>query len=614
MRRLARYLPRALLVAEGVVALSILRDVARVTSYRFFLRDRVDTSRSTATERFLVEESRVVPQIATRDDERLAFMWTNPWPSTLHVGIRAASRSQYEIHWREGDGDTTLARSSVDAAAREIDVAIPGRPGTVEFVSHGPLTWADPRVVGNLRVTGRTMLLVTVAAAWIVVSGLTGIGSAAHRASAWRLVWFKSVAAATGLVVAVLSLEVGLRALGDRAPQPLLAQRHDLGEVRKDPRWAYTARYGRRLRARVSDVSEWRHGDIVQLGFIPADVTDGILHRFPFQTDDEGFRNAATRNRIDVAALGDSFTDAMTIDAVHAWTTVLERQTGLAVQNYGTAGFGPQQELRVLTDFVLRHRPRIVVLAYFAGNDIFDAEVFDEYERSNGRIRPPDPGWPIRPVVSRADTWYVVSAVHAFSRWASNRERAEAQTIEPAPAARPAPQTGSGAVFDRGMFSIPVNGHVLRAALMPPYLNTLSMPAHELESRSGWPLTARAITAMRDASHSIGARFVVMYLPFKSQVYLPFLERTMPRDALRRAFEFYLPNTIVDVDAMTRNRLAQNGLIRRLCERAAVPLLDTTDTLSSAVAAGTNVYFPDESHLNETGHAIVAETLRTFLR
>jgi hypothetical protein len=31
------------------------------------------------------------------------------------------------------------------------------------------------------------------------------------------------------------------------------------------------------------------------------------------------------------------------------------------------------------------------------------------------------------------------------------------------------------------------------------------------------------------------------------------------------------------------------------------------------VRAGENVYFPDESHLNEAGHRVVAETLAKFL-
>ena len=202
------------------------------------------------------------------------------------------------------------------------------------------------------------------------------------------------------------------------------------------------------------------------MGFIPPAVSDGVLHRFTFQTDDEGFRNARVRERIDVAALGDSFTDAMTLAVDEAWPTLLERRTGLAVQNYGTAGFGPQQELLVLKDYAARHHPRVVVLAYFAGNDLFDAEAFDDFDRSGGAIRRAVQGWQIKDVVSRADTWFVVSALRATGTWLSKHERAEARThVEPAPT--PAAAAPSVPTFDRGMFTAPVNGRALRWAFMP---------------------------------------------------------------------------------------------------------------------------------------------------
>ena len=40
---------------------------------------------------------------------------------------------------------------------------------------------------------------------------------------------------------------------------------------------------------------------------------------------------------------------------------------------------------------------------------------------------------------------------------------------------------------------------------------------------------------------------------------------------------------------------------------------DTTAILDARVREGENVYFPDESHLNETGHALVADALKHFL-
>jgi lysophospholipase L1-like esterase len=425
---------------------------------------------------------------------------------------------------------------------------------------------------------------------------------------------FRRVALAASVTFTIVSLEIGLRALGDRIPSAIAAERHDLGEVRKDPRWEDTRRYGRRLRARVDAVNEWRHGDIVRMGYIPPEVSDGALHRFRFQTDDEGFRNARTRERFDVAALGDSFTDAMTLDARDAWTSVLERRTGLAVQNYGTAGFGPQQELRVLTDYVARHRPRFVVLAYFAGNDLFDAEAFDEFERSDGAVTRAVQGWQIKDVVSLADNWFVVSALRAAGTWASRQQRAEARPIAAPPPARPAPP-GSTPVFDRGMFTASIAGRTVQWAFMPPYLNTLNFPERDLAARSGWRLTREAIARMQQTTRAFGAELVVMFLPFKSQIYLPLIEPAMPADELSRALQFYLPDNAgrPDVRTMMRNRLAQNSLMARFCAETGIRFLDTSEALAARVRTGENVYFPDESHLNEAGHAVVAETLAAFL-
>jgi hypothetical protein len=616
---LRRWLPRILLIVEIALFFSICRDVAYVSTRRLYLTRRVEqVTPSTAAQRFVIEDARVVPQIVTRDQlssggpafqERIAFRSTLDFPSTLQVQVRRTGTAHYEIHWRDRDANRTLA-SGDGVAISTVTAAVPQGRGVIEFVSHGPVTWVDPRLVGDLRVAGRTATLFVLLIGSLYVRRRQPYPQTADQ----RLAWFRKLALATAAIITVAFLEVGLRALGDRVPPALAAQRHDLGEVRRDARWEETRRYGRRLRADVDATNEWRYGDIVRMGFIPADVSDGVLHRFQFHTDHEGFRNARTRQRIDVAALGDSFTDAMTIDAADAWTSRLESATGLAVQNYGTAGFGPQQELRVLTDYALLHHPRLVVLAYFAGNDLFDAEAFDEFDRSGGVIRRPEQGWQIRDVVSRADTWFVGSVVRAAMTWTSTRQRAEAQTMA-------ASTTSAGvrreqtAPFDRGMFMLPIAGHAVRWAFMPAYLNTLNFTEQDLGARRGWTLTRQAIGDMRDASRRAGAELVVLFLPFKEQLHLPLLDVAMARDELTQALRFSLDDLggKADVTAMLRNRLAQNNLMRTFCAAAGIPFLDMTPVLDARVRQGENVYFPDESHLNETGHALVAETLKQFI-
>jgi len=120
---------------------------------------------------------------------------------------------------------------------------------------------------------------------------------------------------------------------------------------------------------------------------------------------------------------------------------------------------------------------------------------------------------------------------------------------------------------------------------------------------------------MQEVSRNIGATFVVMFLPFKSQVYLPWLAQSQASPALSRDLQFYLPDNpgTPDVEQMLRNRLAQNRMMKRFCDARGIPLLDTTDALTAHFLSGENVYFPDESHLNERGHAIVADVLAAYL-
>jgi hypothetical protein len=627
LTRVTHRLPLILAIGALAVGTLVVRNWAYVTTYRLYLGQRSDgTLRSAAAQRFDIEDGSVIPQILSREDDVIAFKAAVGQPSTLHVEVRPTGQAAYEIRWRDDQTVELLARGDVSTPVT-VTHAIPARPGYVELASRGSLTWVDPRIVRDLRFGPHLLAIALLLAGSLALSRRRDPALETPHASTGRVVWFRRVALAGSIAISLGALEAGLRALGDRVPSGIASERHDLGEVRKDPRWEDTPELGRRLRPRVDAVNEWRYGDIVRMGYVPQVVSEGVLHRFAFQTDEEGFRNARVRQRIDVAALGDSFTDAMTLPIEDAWPTQLERQTGMAVQNYGTAGFGPQQELLTLKTYAARHHPRVVVLAYFAGNDLFDAEAFDDFSRSGGTVRRTEQGWRIKDVVSRADTWFLVSAMRATGTWLSKLERAEARA-DAAPSVpsgeggrnRPAAEVTSdspprGVAFDRGMFTAAVAGHPVRWAFMPPYLNTLTFSERDLAARRGWTLTRRAIGEMQDVSRGIGAAFVVVFLPFKSQVYLPWLARSQPAAELSRELQFYLPDNpgTPDVTRMLGNRLAQNSLMQRFCRERGIPLIDTTDALTQRFIAGENVYFPDESHLNERGQAIVADAVASYL-
>jgi lysophospholipase L1-like esterase len=599
---LRRFTPALLLIAQLVVVALILVKWAYVTTYRLYLDRRVGGSESSAAAQvFDIESQRVVPQIVSHRADRIAFASHVGRDSVVHTEIRSSNRAAYSISWREGDAAQVLAAGVVNGTAA-IAAPFPTGNGTIELASDGPVTWVDPRVVRSLQIGPHLILLSMLVAGGVIWQRRM------HRT------FFKVVTVVATFAMSCVAVEAGLRMAGDRAPGGVVSERHDLGEVTRDPRWEPSQRYERRLRAHVDSVNEWRYGDIVRMGYIPEAVSPGTLHRFRFVTDAEGFRNPVAREHFDIAALGDSFTDAMTMAVEASWPAQLEGRLHIAVQNYGTAGFGPQQELLVLRDYVARHRPSRVVLAFFAGNDIFDAEAFDDFERSRGLHTRSQPGWRIKDVVSRADTWFLVSAIKAGAGWLNTHVPTPAEAAT-GPSEEPVADASASATFDRGMFAVPVNGRSLRWALMPPYLNTLNFSEEDLRQRRGWKLTRAAILDMQRVTHDFGGELTVMFLPFKSQVYWPVLERTFSPEALASAIRFYLDGkqSRVDLDAMRRNRFAQNHLLHDLCEQAGIPFLDTTEALRQRFESGENVYFPDESHLNETGQAVVADALAAFL-
>jgi SGNH hydrolase-like domain, acetyltransferase AlgX len=113
-----------------------------------------------------------------------------------------------------------------------------------------------------------------------------------------------------------------------------------------------------------------------------------------------------------------------------------------------------------------------------------------------------------------------------------------------------------------------------------------------------------------------GAQLIVMFIPFKSQVVLPLLQRSFRDDVLREAFRFYFRQSPAhfDLRLMSRNRLAQNELMRDFCENSGIPLLDLTPPFQENFEAGRNLYFPDDSHWNAAGLELAAAELAKFMR
>jgi len=617
---------RLLLVVQFLLVSAIVKNWLYVATYRLYLEDRIDPSPQDGMmwQQFNVEDKRVVPQIFTEGSARLKFPVRFSNASTLWISATSAARGEYEIQLLEHGSRRLLYRREVNGQAFDRVALLPCN-GILEISSHGSVVWSDLRIVRG----------------WVLAPYLAALGLASlvsfilfrksnddsspdlwpARSGQRRVLLFMGASLAGSFFLTFVLLEAAMQLFG--APAAVRTARRELGEFAPDPQWEDTSRYGSRLRPNQNTPLQWRNGgDIVRMGFIPPAGLTSSPGRYSLRTDAEGFRNTQVRSAIHIAALGDSFTDGLTLPLDQIWTSRLEQRLGLPVQNYGTAGFGPQQELRVLRDYAIQHHPRVVVLAYFSGNDIVDAERFDKYERSEGSITLPKTGWSIKKVIARYETFYSFSlfrlALNTLGTRTSNHETEGPKVVNTV--AQNGETSGISAesvpVFDRGIFTIPINARTLQFALMPPYLQTLTFSEAALEKRSGWQLTRKTILEMNRVSHESGATLVVLFIPFKSQVYFPLLERSFGRDDLERDFQFYFRQepTGFNLQEMSQNRLAQNHLMRRLCEDERIFLIDPTAALQTEVESGRNMYFPDDSHWNADGHELAANAIAAFLK
>ena len=596
-----RPLTGALLSAcAAAIVLAAIFDWLTIKTQRLYLDQSVHSSRqvSGVSQRFVQINDHVMPEIISSGKGRFAFHLSTP--HRLFFTAIPEGSCEFEIYLIKDGREQKLLTAKIAKSDSRALLVGPCK-GQLEFVTHGKIKWIDLRL-------SRDFFL------WPLYStGLLLLGTIAWK---WRRSVVISVRTANWLtfgvsvLICLTLIELVLRSVALKLPPAILDARHKLGLIVPDPRYGNyqkSARYWMRLRPNIKSYCEWRFGDIAQMGLIPERVAPGVTHRYLVETDAEGFRNAAVRSKIDVAALGDSFTEGGMSPASETWPAQLEKLTGRIVQNYGTAGWGPQQELYALRDYAIKHQPRVTVLAFFAGNDLPDAEEFDHWQRfSDEHGGGEKAGWKITESFQNYETVYIWSILQTGARSILQRNaRSAADEAQ-------APDSAASARFEEGMFSIPVGGKVLHFAWAPWYLPRLAWSRSQFEQSRGWELARTTLVEINRTCAENGGRFVLMFIPSAEQVYWPLAERSFGPAAFQEALAFYM-RSWMSVEKIRANRLVQNQMLADFCAKENIPMLDLTPALQQKGESGTAVYFSDDEHWNAAGQEVAASELATFL-
>jgi hypothetical protein len=171
---------------------------------------------------------------------------------------------------------------------------------------------------------------------------------------------------------------------------------------------------GLRVVSRVSGSPLFAHGGETERAVIERFRCAPGLVRFGFPCNSRGFYDSEFLRRAPsehlVVALGDSFLLGSVPHELN-WTTLAERALETPIANFGVAGIGPREYLRLLVEEALPLDPDFVVVSVFVGNDL---------DLAPGPEELPDP-W-LRQIVARENV-RLFTVAGRLLRWHAETDR-----------------------------------------------------------------------------------------------------------------------------------------------------------------------------------------------
>lgn len=379
-----------------------------------------------------------------------------------------------------------------------------------------------------------------------------------------------------GIVMALGLMEMLLRAFPNLVP----------GEVRVNPPT-------RRVKAFIDETYDLKQseGDLfhhMQGKIVPLSPDeDQVIAHIHMVTDRNGFRNSPPeKDAYDIVALGDSFTKASGVAS--PWSQLLAEYTGSDVLNLGEVGFGPQDELDVLRQYGLKKKPQWVILAYFEGNDLYDAGAYDQ-------------ATPF--ILARFGRYMLNQEIEA---WHENQDRVQAKTIS----------------SYRYPITVPINHNDLEMAFFSYYVSWLSVDRDTIESSNNYRLVTETILQIQKLSEASEARLLLVYVPSKEHIYLPYVDDAdilasvfsdVPAIGLDEAGLLQFTEEKATPELTYQHMDDQSGVLADFTAKHNIPYLDLTSTFQEEAGRGSELYYAYDSHWNQPGHDLAARTISEYL-
>jgi hypothetical protein len=446
--------------------------------------------------------------------------------------------------------------------------------------------WEAPRLVS----------LTDPPSALLILCGLTGLAAcwlaARRRAVSIGLLESRLVWAVYTVAVSLLLTEGVLRVAGwQPLPSPMRSAVAGVESAAWMDATVEDPELGYRYRPNLSTTWPWEEGE--------------HRTRVHFATDSDGFRNPSSLPQPRVVLLGDSFVEGDLVDEPDTLRAQLARETGWTVRNLALSGYGPQQYAIAARRFGLPARPEDVVLGLFEGNDLGDAEFFDEWRRSTS-------------------TWndYVFAALRARQGSVLVRANMHARTLGAlariTTGLRTRLRPPSGVVPPANPFDLFCAGDPAEPDCMSfsgglLYRETTS-PA-EWNASKGWELTRAALLDARNACREAGAHLLVVIIPTKESVFAPRIAGAVSPGAFDRfVAEASGTEGLPHYERFVANHGSLDQILEPFLREEGVDFLNLRSLFDRAASEGRGPYLRFDMHWNAGGHRQVARAIADELR
>lgn len=294
-----------------------------------------------------------------------------------------------------------------------------------------------------------------------------------------------------------------------------------------------------------------------------------------FVRDSHGFRNREpTPLQAELVVVGDSFTAAEMVQTPF-WANITPN-----VYTMGLPDSGTLEQNVLLETYGFVRSPRIVVQAYFGGNDMQN-------------------NWDYQHVRAAGETFYKRDIVNASPLELLVLPRLGAWLFRPSISSCPYPITDS-------------QGN--RIAFYDPFFANAMLPPSALQQTDQFQLTRQAILAAAEQTRRSGAVFILLYIPYSAETHWNLLS---PEQIAEIQYRLppenfgYSPRIAEPLSDSSMD--AQRHLLSELAHDHEFLFLDLTPAFRAATEAGTSLYFYGDTHFNQAGHDLARATLTEFL-